>query len=76
MEVASYYSNTQSFLMQMEELHISLELLTAENENRKESDVRMKVSFHNSMVLLTANFKVTINNNNYGHADFPNMFLT
>ena len=41
----------------MEELHISLELLTAENENRKESDVRMKVSLHNSMVLLTANLR-------------------
>ncbi len=53
MEGASYYNNTQSFIIQVEELHISLELLTAENENRKESDVRMKVSFHNSMVSLT-----------------------
>ncbi len=61
MEVASYYSNTQSFIIQVEELHISLELLMVENDNRKESDVRMKVSFHNSMVLLTANFKVTKN---------------
>ncbi len=31
----------------------SLELLMVENDNRKESNVIMKVSFHNSMVSLT-----------------------